>query len=236
MPSRRALARRASIVAALWAVPAQAGPLVIAPTTVEMAPAARAAVIEVTNNGPEEADLQFRAFSWSQAEGGRDMLTSTDELIVSPAIVTVKPGGRQVFRILRAGGGSDPASTGERSYRLKLNELPRYSGGAVAISLEFSIPVFVTRPGAAPTIDWTSDGRTATVTNHGDRRLRLGKLSIAGPGGAADLIGAPSAYLLAGSSRSFTLSAAVRPGGTERLAGLSDRGPVDVPSRALAAR
>lgn len=228
-----------ALPAAVWAAPA-AAQIELTPTTIEMPPEARGAAIEVANRSGAPIDLQFRAYRWSQPDGG-DVLEPTDELVASPAIATVAPGAKQVFRILRVGaaeaGGDGAGSAPERSYRLKLNQLPRFGGEAVAVNLEFSIPVFVTRPGAAPAIEWTRDGGTVTVRNVGDRRVRLGALAIARSGAApVELKGASPAYVLAGGRRGFALADPAPVNGSERLTGRSDRGAIDVAASTPAPR
>ena len=219
---------------ALWGAlvggAAHAGPLIIAPTTVEVAPGKASAVVEVLNDSDTPVDLQFRPYRWSQAHG-HDELTPTADLVVSPAIATVAPRTRQTFRVLRMSGAE---GGGEQSYRLKLNEIPRAVDRAVAINLEFSIPVFF-GSGPPARLEWGSDGAGVTLTNSGGRRVKLGQLALERPGGGSvALVGASSSYLLAGSTRRFRLANPAPGGG--RLVGTSDAGPIDVAQPALAAR
>ena len=226
----RLIAWMLTLFAALIGGAAHAGPLVIAPTTVEVAPGKASAVVEVLNDSDEPVDLQFRPYRWSQADG-RDQLTPTADLVVSPAIATVAPHARQTFRVLRTVSAD---GAGEQSYRLKLNQIPRAIGRAVAINLEFSIPVFF-GSGAPPRLEWSSDGAGVTLTNRGGRRVKLGQLALERPGGGSvALVGASSSYLLAGSTRRFPLANPAPGGG--RLVGTSDAGPIDVAQPALAAR
>lgn len=219
-------------IALAGAAGAMAGPLVITPTTVTIEPGRRSAVVEIENGGDEPVDLQFRAYDWRQA-AGKDELTPTDTLIVSPAIATVAPHRKQLFRVLRTGPSAGPGEA-ERSYRLRLNQLPRNDQPAVAVYLEFLLPVFEGPAGAAPQLRWTTAPGTVTVTNSGTRRARIATLALAGPGGAATAVpGAASAYLLSGASRTFAATAATA---ATRLVGTTDVGEIDVPPTALAAR
>ncbi len=234
MTARPALlaCRIAAAVALPGAAAVGAGPLVITPTTVTIEPGRHSAVVEVENPGDEPVDLQFRAYDWRQ-NGGRDELTPTDTLVVSPAIATVAPRGRQLFRVLQTGPRVG-ANEAERSYRLRLNQLPRADQPAVAIYLEFLLPVFQGPAGAAPRLRWTMGERELVVTNSGNRRTRISSLALAGPGGVATPVrSAASAYLLAGASRSFALPPA---SAQARLVGVTDTGTIDVPPTALAAR
>lgn len=211
-----------AIAAALGgAAQAWAGPLVITPTTVAIPPGRHSAVVEVENAGDDPVDLQFRAYDWRQ-EDGDDRLSPTDALVVSPAIATVAPHARQVFRVLQMGG----SGTGERSYRLRLNQLPRADGTAVAINLEFSLPVFQGPADAAPRLSWASEPGGVRVTNEGNARIRFAALAVTTADGATmALPGAASAYLLSGASRRFALA---RPVAAVRLIGRGDRGAIDI--------
>ena len=212
--------------------PALAGPLLIGPTTVQFSPGRRSAAIEVTNQSSEPADLQFRAFAWSQ-DDGHERLEPAGDLMVSPPITTVPAHARQVFRILDTGAGSGRL---ERSYRLKLNELPRASAPAVTINVEFSLPVFLTPQGAAMHLVATAGEGTVRVVNDGARRVRLSALTLRDPsGGEHELVEARSTYLLAGAARRFLLPPGVRVVAGTTISGMSDMGPIGVPLAILAA-
>lgn len=225
----------AAAAAMLCASAACAGPLVITPTTVTIAPERHSAVVEVENSGDDTVDLQFRAYDWRQ-EGGEDRLTPTDALIVSPAIATLGPHARQLFRVMQVDAA--PAAAGaERSYRLRLNQLPRGDAAAVAVLLEFSLPVFQSARDASPRLHWAWGPDGVTVTNTGGRRVRFSRLALQAQDGApAALASAGAAYLLGGASRTFRLA---EPGTTlanARLVGLGDTGPIDVAETTPAAR
>ena len=222
----------AFLAALLGATTAATAQLVIAPTTVAISPERRSTVVTVENPSDQPVDLQMRAYDWAQADG-RDRLTPAADLVVSPAIATVPPRGKQVFRLLLAGGG--PADGRERAWRLRLNQLPREGAAAVAVNLEFLLPVFQGPAGAAPrlTWSWTPEGRIA-VTNTGDRRARLSRLALADARAAIELEGAVSAYLLSGATRVFAPARAPQP--SARLIAVGDTGPLDAMPSALAAR
>lgn len=217
----------AALAAVLACAPAGAEPLVITPTTVVIAPDRHSAAVEIENAGDDAVDLQFRAYDWDQV-GGQDRLAPTDALVVSPAIATVGPHAKQLFRVLQVGDAAAPNGT-ERAYRLRLNQLPRAGQAAVAILLEFSLPVFQAQVGAAPQLSWTMSPGSVTVTNKGTRRARLNQLALHETGGASvTLVGAASAYLLSGASRTFPLARPIATSAGARLVGTTDSGPLDL--------
>lgn len=205
------------------AVPAIAGPLTIAPTTIQIAPERHSAVVQVTNDGDTPVALQFRAYDWRQADG-RDVLTPAATLAVSPAIATVPAHGTQLFRVVEQGDA--PLAT-ERSWRLRLNEIPTPGATGIGVALEFSLPVFRTPAGAASRLEWQVANGAVRVGNAGGRRARLAGLASLLPDGRRfELTGVAGAYLLAGGTRSFALEQPLAAGA--RLAGLADTGPIDV--------
>ena len=223
--------RWSALIVGALAAPAFAGPLVIAPTTVSIAAERRGAAVTVDNPGDEPVDLQFRAYGWTQADGA-DQLRPTDDLVISPAIATVPPHGRQLFRVLVTG---DPPAPGapERAWRLRLNQLPRGRQEAVAVNLEFLLPVFQGAADARPRLEWRplTDGRVL-LTNTGDRRAKLTALIV--PGQSVPLAASGSSYLLSGASRVFTPAAPVPPG--TGLMAASDVGTLRATPVALARR
>ena len=222
-----------ALLGLLGGAPATAS-IVIAPTTVQFDAGRRSAAIEITNDSDGDVDLQFRAYEWHQANG-QEQLTPTDALAISPAITTVPPHGRQVFRILDLAPGTGGGQ--ERSYRLRLNQIPRAVAQQVSINLEFSLPVFMTPTGGAPALDWSPATASVRIGNHGNRRVRLARLAIRSPGGAETSIPlTASAYLLAGVDRSFAVPPSFRIAPGAHLVGVSDLGPFDVPLASLAAR
>lgn len=209
-----------------------AAQLLIAPTTVQFEAGRRSAAIEITNHSDTEVDLQFRAYAWSQADG-QEVLAATDALAVSPAITTVAPQAKQVFRVLDIAAAAAP---GERTYRLKLNQIPRSVANTIGINLEFSLPVFLTPKDGAPRLRWEPAAAAVRLSNDGDRRMRIAALAIRQPDGTMiDVPRAASAYLLAGASRSFAVPAGAVAAGA-RLVGSSDAGPIDVALPVLATR
>jgi len=205
------------LIAAAAAAPAAAGPLVISPITVQLAPERHSAVVTVENAGDAPVDLQFRAYAWHQRDGA-DELVDTADVVVSPAIATIPPRGRQSFRVLERVS----AGAGERSYRLRLTELPGPTSEAVAVRFNFLLPMFRGGAAQASAPNWTVAGDRLLVRNDGDRRLRLTSLSLRTADGAVlPLPVDQPTYLLAGSQRAWPLP------GTAALAGARLVGATD---------
>lgn len=71
------------------------------------------------NAGSNPINAQVRVFHWSQSDYG-DKLAASQGLVISPPMLTLAPGGRQLIRVIRTG----PPPATEDAYRLSINELP----------------------------------------------------------------------------------------------------------------
>jgi len=100
------------------------------------------APLVVHNNGVEPSVIQVEAVSWAQQDG-KDVYTPTREILATPPIFTVPPGGSQVVRVgLRR--AVDPQR--ELTYRLFLQEVPSAAQEAakgLQVVLRVGLPVFV---------------------------------------------------------------------------------------------
>lgn len=204
---------------------ARPSPIAVSPTTVEIPDGRRSAVIEVENQGDEPVDLQLRAYDWRQSDAG-EQLTPAADVVVSPAITTVSPHGRQLFRVLRSAVADAGA---ERAYRLRLNQLPGPASQAVGINFEFLLPLFAGGTSAVPVLSATAGEGVLRLANTGGRRARLHELALRMPNGTMlPVEGASTSYVLAGRTQGWTAPAGAALAGA-RLTGTSDAGRFDVP-------
>ncbi len=187
-----------------WGIPAAGQALAVSPTLVEIAPAGRGAVIDVTNNSPEPVDIQIRPYDWRDTDG-HDVLTDSTSLRVSPSIATIAPGATQVVRVLAA-----PAAAPEREWRILLDQLPQPAkGGGLRVKLRMSIPVFAyASKTTVPDLRWSIVGGQLTATNVGQRYARFAALSVRNADGhESPLALDPTPYLLPGARRQWRVAA-----------------------------
>jgi fimbrial chaperone protein len=154
MPNLQTLKLLAILTCALaaLAVPAGAvaGTFSVSPVRIYMQPRDRAIAITVTNEGTTELVMQAEVFLWKQKPDGADELTPTEDLILAPPILKVAPNTKQVVRLANL----RPVPPGEQqTYRLIVREIPEAQSQAqanvqVQVALAFSLPVFITPPGA----------------------------------------------------------------------------------------
>ncbi len=154
-------------------------------------------------------DLQASVVSWSQA-AGQDRLTPTDDVIVSPAIASVPPGKRQIFRLAFRG---TPSPEREQAFRLMVADVsapPANTGAEASITFRItdSLPLFVrTTMKGAPRLEIGSCASPehqacVEIRNPGALHVKVRRIVISGPGWAQTLT--PNATILAGGGRWFT--------------------------------
>jgi fimbrial chaperone protein len=222
--------------------PAVAGSFSISPLRVDFSSTANTAALTVRNADEAAIVVQTQGLAWSQ-EGGQDALTPTRDLLISPAVFTLPPGGSQLIRVaLRR--PVDPAR--ELSYRLTVQEVPQQAKPdftGLQVALKMSVPIFVapTAP-AEPQLHWKAargaDGRLSiTASNDGAAHARIQRFSVKTADGGTTLGQRPElTYVLPGAMRQWTFddnnnsrpnaTSTTAPGmaGPYRLEGTTDRG------------
>ncbi len=105
------------------------GQMLIRPVVVELAARQRAAAISVTLGDTARAPVRLQAelLRWTQDLEGRPITVASNDLIVSPPLVELQPGQRQVIRVaLRAAPSNE-----ELAYRLILEDVAEPAEGAL---------------------------------------------------------------------------------------------------------
>jgi fimbrial chaperone protein len=191
---------------------ASAGSLSVSPIRIEIAPGQRSVTLIVRNDGDQTTLVQTQLVTWSQADN-EDRLEPTTDLLASPPIFELVPGGVQTVRLaLRRAADADR----ERSYRIVVSEVPGptepgFTGATFALKL--SLPVFVdaatTKP--APQLAWTgavdADGSLAlTATNTGTKHVQVRTVDVLHDGPGVDARHAGLWYVLPGQRRSVVVA------------------------------
>jgi fimbrial chaperone protein len=224
----------AALVIAGMPVTAQAGAFSVAPVRMYMAPKDRALAVTLSNESDEELVMQADVYIWTQKPGGEDQLTLTEDLILSPPILKLAPRARQVVRLARL----VPApTTVQQTYRLIVRELPEARPGdkklQLQLALAFSLPVFITPPGARRQLSCalervSADSVRASCENTGSAYAQPTAFSLLGASGETLALRETGGYILPSVRRSFDLkraSGAIAPG-PARLAVTLDDGSV----------
>ena len=78
--------------------PAVAGSFSISPLRVDFTATSSTAALTVRNEEAAPVVVQTQGLGWSQ-EGGQDALAPSRDLLISPAVFTLQPGGSQLIRV-----------------------------------------------------------------------------------------------------------------------------------------
>jgi fimbrial chaperone protein len=207
--SARQFLAAASVAAVALLVPGAAvgGSFMANPIRLVVPAGANATSLTLENTGGEPVLVQAEVLAWSQADG-KDVLTPSDDLVVSPPIFKVAAGASQIVRV---GLAQRSAADRELSYRLFLQEVPPPAApGAqgISVALRLGLPVFVTpRVRSAPALSWRAQpedgGLRLTVINDGNAHAQLIDCRVTREDGALVATQTLAAYVLAGTTRSW---------------------------------
>lgn len=205
-----------------------AASLQVSPTYVNFNAKEQAQSVWLTNSGTDTIRGQVRLYNWQQ-NNGQETLSQANQLIATPAVVTIKPGEKQLIRLVQPKQPStSTAEHKEQAYRLLVNELPTPAAHAKGLQflLSYSIPVFVNQhednkaqtilTGVSFSLDSKEGKAILTVDNKFNRHIKLSQLTFTPTSGKSiavtpGLLG----YTLAGQTMQWTLdlSASIVKGG-----------------------
>jgi len=117
--------------------------LQVAPIGLSFTPSSPAQGLWLTNTGSEALNAQVRVFDWTQNDG-QDNLTPSQALVVSPPMLSLEPGSRQLVRVIRTNAAASQAT--ENAFRLLVDELPpaeQAQQTGIRYVLRYSVPVFI---------------------------------------------------------------------------------------------
>jgi fimbrial chaperone protein len=215
MSQASSCARALCLVAAAALAPgAHAGTFSVSPVRIFMEARERATGVTIENEGDSPLVMQAELFDWSQTPEGKDKLDPTNDLVLAPPILKLAPHSRQVVRLANL----RPVPAGDqRTYRLIVREVPEAlapttTGVRVQVALAFSLPIFITPPGAKRALACTATRSaattvTATCENTGRAYAEPANFTLTGADGATLLsTDVKAGYVLPGVKRSFELT------------------------------
>ncbi len=185
--------------------------LQVSPVTIDLPPGATSSVFTLETAKPEGVAVQARVFRWSKA-AGVDKLERTNDVVISPPVLTVRAGSPSTLRLVRV---AKTAVSGEETYRVIIDEIPdrkNLQGGTVVLAIHQSFPVFFGGADARPgQIAWKASqrGRKLFVeaTNSGQKRIKVSKLTVTdGKNHDVLKIEGLAGYVLGGQTAAWELS------------------------------
>jgi fimbrial chaperone protein len=164
-----------------------AGTFSISPTRVELASGQHTAVVTLRNVDAAPLTVQAQVVDWTQPEGV-DSHAETREVLVTPPVFTIPPGGEQIVRLaLRV----PPDPEREKAYRVFFQEIPQAgAGGANTLNfaLRVGVPIFVAPPvKAGGLLQWNlhrqDDGKLRVeAVNNGNAHVQVTGFELSLPG------------------------------------------------------
>ena len=162
-----------------------AGVFSVTPVRVYMTPKDRATAVTLTNEGDTEVVLQADLNAWRQKPDGTDEQVPTEDLILSPPIIRLAAGARQVVRLALL----KPADASRQLiYRMIMREVPEAVASKdktieVPIALALSLPVFITPPSAKREMDCmaarsTLQALNVSCSNQGNAYAQVREISL----------------------------------------------------------
>lgn len=163
--------------------------LQVSPISLSLQARENASGLTLSNTGDKLVHAQVRVYQWFQDDKG-DQLTPSRGLLASPPMIELKPGEKQLIRIIRAKAPPKGTAAVEDTYRLLINEIPVKSEApqnGLAFTLSYSLPVFVKPVGISettPKLNWTSsltsDGKYLhlSIKNNGNGHAQLADLKL----------------------------------------------------------
>ena len=87
------------LVSAVFPPGVQAGALSISPVRITLAPGTTSGLMTVRNESPDPVRLQLSLHTWLESPDGAMQLAPTEDLVVFPGLLQLKPNESLKFRI-----------------------------------------------------------------------------------------------------------------------------------------
>jgi len=202
-----------------------AGTFTVTPVRIYMTARDKAVAVTITNESDEELVMQADIYDWKQNPGGEDNLKLTEDMLLYPPIIKIPAKSHQVVRLARL----VPVQPEQQmTYRLIVREIPEARPVKdklqLQVALAFSMPVFITPPGAKSKLDCTvqrtaANAVYASCENTGNAYAQLLDLALIDAKGNVLAKRDQGGYILPSIKRTFEIKSADKniPGGKTQL-------------------
>lgn len=202
---------------------ALASGLQVAPVSLSVPSTRNADGLWLSNTSDNILHAQVRVYHWTQQDG--EQLTPSRNLLVSPPMLQLAAGDRQLIRVIRVGAPPNGVDAVEDAYRVTIDELPidMQQKTGLQFVLHYSVPVFVqpaeTRV-VAPQLQWSlqRNGNQVVlqVSNTGNGHAQLARLTyVDGAGHRSEISKGLMGYVLPKATMRWALKQAASEFGTE---------------------
>lgn len=206
------------------ATPVYAGAFSVTPVRIYMTPRDKAVAVTINNEADEELVIQADVYAWKQKPDGKDDLALTEDLLLSPPIIKVPAKSHQVVRLARLHA---LPQTQQLTYRMIVREIPEARPAKdkvqLQVALAFSMPVFITPPGAKNKLDCivartAANSVNAICENTGSAYAQPLGFVLSSSAGDKQASRDNGGYILPGIKRSFDIKSDSRiPAGKAKL-------------------
>lgn len=159
--------------------------LQVYPVRLEMVPRQKTTSLEVVNTGEEPIVFEIKPVKWKNIFG-QDRLEDTNDIIISPPILSIAPGEKQIIRV---GITVPPDPHRGGVYRLKLREVPSPDEKVaprlgIRALLNVSVPLVIAPVvPPKPQANWTvrkvgKDKVVVGMQNTGESYISLNQISL----------------------------------------------------------
>jgi fimbrial chaperone protein len=183
----------------------------------------KATELWIENQGTAATTMQVRIIRWQQ-QGGFERYQQQQDVVASPPILRVNPGGKQLIRLIKQ---ADMPQGKEQAYRIIIDEIPQPADTSkpqmgLKLQMRYSIPLFVYGNGMpveaeganhvlvdSRNLSWsttTLEGKPAIVVRNRDLvHVRLSQVSVRQGGREREMAPGLLGYVLPGQTRSWPL-------------------------------
>lgn len=204
---------------------AAASGLQVSPVSLTLEPSQNADGLWLSNTAEGVVRAQVRVYRWTQ-EGGEEKLAPSRGLAISPPMLQIATGDKQLVRVIRVGAPPSAAGAAEEAYRVAIDELPIETKDKKGLQfvLHYSVPIFIEPVTAASPaqLRWTlvrdGDHTALEVANAGGIHAQLADMSfVDGHGRRTEVATGLLGYVLPGATMRWALkipAATLAAGGT----------------------
>ncbi len=223
-------AKRLGLLLLAGGISIQAGSYTVKPVRIELSTQQLRITMQIQNLEDQPTIVQAHIVAWN-AEGAKEILSDSDDILLNPPIFTIAGGHTQYLRL---GLRHPPPDTKEGTYRLILEEVPPpfkpgFSG--LRTVLRMSVPIFIKPRAPTPQLAWTLQ-RTSdqelrlSVENRGNAHVQVRKFSLTASGAAEPGFAQDTAtYVLQNARKEWVIhNEQLAASGRLLLVGLSDIG------------
>lgn len=181
---------------------ANAGSFEVDPVNLTMAAGQGRTSLAIKNSDADPVAVRVSAYRWTQKDGV-DVYSETEDIIASPPIFTIAPGGTQLVRLGLRG------RSGGNAYRIFVEEIPRQrpDNAQVQVVLRLNLPLYLQlEKSGKPALSWrawrdTGGDLFIAASNGGPVQAQVLEIAAEAEDGGSKVLSRELGVVLPGSVR-----------------------------------